>query len=60
MKKETDTDSITSINDEINDDNNTSTEISSHKNSAELIDHTCDDNGINLLNTDECHIYSLD
>ena len=53
MHKETDTDSITSINDKINDDNNTSEEISSHKNSAELIDHTCDDNGINLLNTEE-------
>ena len=32
---------------------NTSEEISSNKNSAELIDHTCDDNGINLLNTEE-------
>ena len=35
------------------DDKNKSEEISSHQNSAELICHTCDDNGINLLNTEE-------
>ena len=33
------------------DENNISEEISSHQNSAEIIDHTCDDNGINLLIT---------
>ena len=33
------------------DDNNASEEISSHQNSAGVIDHTCDDNGINLINT---------
>ena len=32
-------------------DNNASEEIASHKNSAGLIDNTCDDNGTNLLNT---------
>ena len=32
---------------------NTSEEKSSHQNSAQVIDHTCDDNGINLLNTEE-------
>ena len=53
MKKETDADSSASINDEILDDNNTSEEISPHQNSAEVIDHTCDDNGINLFNTEE-------
>ena len=37
--------------DEIMDENNISEEISSHQNSAEIIDHTCDDNGINLLIT---------
>ena len=30
-----------------------SEEISSHHNSAEVIDHTCDDNGNNILNTEE-------
>ena len=35
------------------DDNNKSEEISSHQNSEELIDYTCDDNGMNLLNTYE-------
>ena len=28
-----------------------SEEISSHQNSAEIIDHACDDSGINLVNT---------
>ena len=32
------------------DDNNKSEEISYNQNSAEVIDHTCDENGINLLN----------
>ena len=27
--------------------------MSSHKSSAEVIDHTCNDNGNNLLNTEE-------
>ena len=50
MQKETDTESSNIIIDEITDDNNTSEEILSHQNSAELIDHTCDYNVINLLN----------
>ena len=33
------------------DDKNTSEKISYHQNSVELIDHTCDENGINLINT---------
>ena len=28
-------------------------EIWSHQNSAEMIDHACDDSGINLVNTEE-------
>ena len=43
--KKTDTDSTNRINDEIIDDKNTIEEISCNKNSAEVIDHTCDDNG---------------
>ena len=35
------------------DDNTSSEEIASHNNSTVLIDHTRDDNGINLLNTEE-------
>ena len=35
------------------DDKNSSEEISSHHNSVGVIDHTCDEYGINLLNTDE-------
>ena len=27
--------------------------FSSHQNSSKIIDHTCDDNGINLLNKEE-------
>ena len=42
LKKETDAESSTSINDEITYYNNTSEEISCHQNSAEVIDHTCD------------------
>ena len=53
MKKGTDTYSSNSINDKITDGNNTSEEISSHRNPAEVIDHTCDDNGSNLLNIEE-------
>ena len=41
------------INDGIMDENNISEEIPFHKNSAEIIDHTCDDNVINLFHTDE-------
>ena len=41
------------INNEIIDEKNISEEISSHQNSSEVIDHTCDENGINLLNTEE-------
>ena len=33
------------------DENNISGEIKSHQNWVEKIDHTCDDNGIDLLNT---------
>ena len=33
------------------DNKNTIEVISCHKNSAGLIDHTCDENGISLLNT---------
>ena len=35
------------------DDNNASEEISSHHNSTGVIDHICDSNRINLLNTKE-------
>ena len=53
FQKETDTESSTSINDKNMDDNTASEEIASHKNPAGAIDHTCDDNGINLPNTEE-------
>ena len=46
---ETDTESSISINIETIEENNISEEISDHKNSAEVIDHTCDDNRNNLL-----------
>ena len=42
-----------SINDEIINENNISEEIPSHQNPVEVIDHTCDYNGNNLLNTEE-------
>ena len=42
-----------SINNEIKYQNNISKNISSHQNSAQIIDHTCDDNGINIVNTEE-------
>ena len=35
------------------DENNISEEIYSHENLAQIIDHTCDNNGINLLNIEE-------
>ena len=53
MKKETDTGSGNSINEENMDDKNASEELASHQNSTSVIDHLCDDNGINLLNTEE-------
>ena len=33
------------------DDNTSGEEIASHQNSTGVIDHTCDENEINLLNT---------
>ena len=53
LQKETDTESITSTNEENMDDKNASEELSFHQNSTGVIDHTCDYNGINLLNTDK-------
>ena len=53
LQKEIDTESIVIINDEIMDENNVSKEISYNKNSSEIIDHACDENGINLLNTEK-------
>ena len=53
FQKGTDIESSTIINDKIIDDNNKSEEISSNKNSAELIDHTRYDNGEKLTNTEE-------
>ena len=53
MQKETDTESITSINEENMDDNNASEKMASHKNSTGVTDHKCDDNGIHLLNTED-------
>ena len=35
------------------DDNNASEEIASPNISTGVIDHTCDDNGVNLLNTEK-------
>ena len=35
------------------DENNISEDISYHHNSEEVIDHTCDNNGINVPNTEE-------
>ena len=45
LKKETDTESNISVNDEMIDEKNISEEISSHHNSEKVIDHTFDDNG---------------
>ena len=53
LQKVTDTESSVSINDEKTDKNNIREEISYHQKPAEVIDHTCDDNGINLLNIEE-------
>ena len=53
MQTETDTESSISINNEIIYENNISEEISSHHNSAEVIDQTCYENGNNLLKTEE-------
>ena len=47
MWKETYTEEIISINDEMMDENNISEEISSHNDSEEVIDHTCDYRGEN-------------
>ena len=51
MQKETDTESSNGINGKNMDDNNASEELSSHQNPTGVIDHTCDYNGINLINT---------
>ena len=51
FQKETDIESSTSINEGNMEDNTASEEIASHKNPTGEIDHTCDDNGINLPNT---------
>ena len=51
MQKETDEESKIIINDEIIDDKNISTEISSDQILAEVIDHICDYNGKLLLHT---------
>ena len=53
LKKVTDTDSSTSINDEITDKNHISDEYLYHHNWEEKIDHTLDENGINLVNTEK-------
>ena len=53
LQKETDTESSTSINDENMDYKNASEEISYHHISTGVIDHTCDDNVINLLHKEE-------
>ena len=51
FQKVTNTESSVSINVEIMDENKISDEISSHHDSAEILYHTYDDNGINLFNT---------
>ena len=53
FQKETGTESIVSINDEIIDENNISEEMSYRQNSVEVIDHTCDDNVNHLINAEE-------
>ena len=53
MKKETDTKSSISINDEITDDRSKGEGISCHQDSEKLMDHTCDDNGKNVFNIEE-------
>ena len=63
LQKVTDTESSFSINNETTDEKNISEEILSHQNLSEIIDHTCDYNGINLVNTegeaDVTFIYSI-
>ena len=51
FQKQSYTESSTSINEENTDDNNASEELAPHKNSTGVIDYTCDENGINLLDT---------
>ena len=51
LHKENNTESSTSINEEDMDDITASEQIASHQNSTGVIDHTCDDKEINLLNT---------
>ena len=53
LQRETDTQSSIIINNNITDEKNTSEEISCHQNLAEVIDHTCDENGNNVLNIEE-------
>ena len=53
MQKETDSESSVRTDDEIMDENSISEQIQFHKSSADIIDHTCDDNGINLHNIEE-------
>ena len=53
LQTETDTKSNISTNNENFDENNIIEEIPSHQNSAELVDHICDGNGICLLNYEE-------
>ena len=51
FQKETNTQSITSTNEKNIDENTAIEQIASHQNPTGVIDHTCDENGINLLNT---------
>ena len=53
LQKLTDTYWSVSISDETTDQNNINEEMSSRQNSVETIDHTLDDNGINLVHTEE-------
>ena len=53
MKKLTDSESSTSINDSIIEKINISENISSHQKLSEIIDNTQDDNGIHLGKTEE-------
>ena len=59
LKTETYTESSVSINNATIDEKYISEEISSHNNSAEVIDHTCDDNGNNLLKKWMSHQFIL-
>ena len=53
FQKSLDIDSSVIINGEITDKNNISEYIYFYQDLAEIIDHACDENGINLLNTEE-------